>query len=69
MSKDDPYTKVELSNGLQLSITAPGQHWAFPFVIKHENEYNIRLSLGQRDAVKVLHALMQAYPLDVMAAL
>ena len=53
MSKDDPYTRVELSNGLQLSITDPAQHWAFPFVIKHENEYNTRLSLSQRDADQI----------------
>ena len=66
---EHPYTKVELSNGLQLSITDPAQHWAFPFVIKHKNEYNIRLSLSQNDAIKVLRALMKAYPLEVLAAI
>jgi len=66
----DPYTKVKLSNGLQLSITDPAQHWAFPFVIKqHENECDTRLRLSQPDAVKVLRALMQAYPLEVLAAI
>jgi len=29
----------------------------------------VRMSLSQNDAIKVLHALMKAYPLEVIAAI
>ena len=67
--RKEPYTEVQLENGLRLKITHPEQSWAFPFVIKHENEYNIRLSLSRPDAIKVLRALMETYPLDAIAGL
>ena len=63
------YTRAELSNGRQLKISHPAQGHAFPFVITHQSEHNIRLSLSQGDAIKVLQALMQAYPLETLAAI
>ena len=62
----DPYTKVDLKYPLHLSITDPAQCWAFPFVIAGYDS-TVRVSLSQRDAVKVLHALMKAYPLETLA--
>jgi len=67
MSKD-PYTKMDLTYPLHLSITDPCQHWAFPFVIAGYDG-TVRMSLSQNDAIKVLHALMKAYPLEVIAAI
>jgi hypothetical protein len=57
---------VELGDHLRLSITDPEQYWAYPFVIAG-NDGVVRVSLSQIDAIKVLHALMKIYPLDVLA--
>ena len=67
MSTKGWYTRVDLSHGLQLRITDPAQYHILPFVIKDARASNIRLCLSQEDAIKVLRALMQAYPLEALA--